>query len=32
MKEKPNHPLQATPNCAFLFFLAQVPGAPELLC
>jgi len=24
--------LQAAPGCAFLFFVAQPPGAPELRC
>lgn len=28
----PNQALQATPGLAFLFFLAQRPGAPELGC
>lgn len=27
-----NQPLQATPGYAFLFFLAQRSGAPELRC
>ena len=27
--ETPNFALQATPGLAFLFFLAQRPGAPE---
>jgi hypothetical protein len=26
---EPNHSLQARPGLAFLFFLAQRPGAPE---
>jgi hypothetical protein len=25
----PNHCIQATPGFAFLFFVAQVPGAPD---
>ena len=28
----PNSRLQATLGCDILFFLAQVPGAPELVC
>lgn len=27
--EVANQPLQATPGCAFLLFLAQPPDAPE---
>jgi hypothetical protein len=29
---KANQPLQATPGLAFLFSIAQRPGAPELRC
>ncbi|SRR5882724_4814563 len=29
-RPKTNQPLQATPGLAFLFLLAQRPGAPEL--
>ena len=31
-RERANQPLQATPGCALLFFLARLPGAPELFC
>jgi hypothetical protein len=30
--EVPNQSLQAAPDLALLFFLAQRPGAPELGC
>jgi hypothetical protein len=28
---KSNHQIQATPGYAFLLFLGQVPGAPDLI-
>ena len=29
LTQETNQPIQATPGCALLIFLAQVPGAPE---
>jgi hypothetical protein len=29
MKVPPNNCVQATPGCALLFILAQVPGTPD---